>query len=287
MIKYNNSTFNENLALEISEILKREINEGINLNDIAIIAPTWYGLFPLAQKLRVLLPEIEFDAPSISPIKYDPQNIYFLIARILFTRFIYNNKIRKKDAREILEILKYDYKIGIQDDVDYLDILYIINSIEIINDDGITTLKNAIEKVFKFLEINFMDIELLHETYTLFFEKINSRINKYELLYNFESIEKNFRRKEGIVINTIHGVKGEEYDTVIAFDLLTGILPNRRYLKDGKYSKQTKEETDKLLYVLCSRAKRKLFLFAQANKKFNNEVYRPTINLEPIKFEYD
>lgn len=292
LIKYNNSILKESLISEISDILKKEINDGINLNDIAIIAPTWYGLYPLASKLREVLPEIKFDAPSISPIKYDPQNIFFLVARILFTRFTYNNKIRKKDAKEIIDILKYDYKVGIQEDVDYLDILYSINSTEIINDDGITTLKNAIEKVFEFLEINFINIELLYETYKLFFEKIDFRINKYKLPYNFESIEKNFRRKEGIVINTIHGVKGEEYDTVIAFDLLTGILPHRNYNRNGNYSKKEKEEADKLLYVLCSRAKRKMFLFAQANKLYRNETnkyekYNPTINLESIKFEYD
>lgn len=292
LIKYNNSILKENLISEMSDILKKEIDDGINLNDIAIIAPTWYGLYPLASKLGEVLPEIKFDAPSISPIKYDPQNIFFLIARILFTRFTYNNKIRKKDANEIIDILKYDYKVGIKEDVDYLDILYSINSTEIIIEDGITTLKNAIEKVFKFLEINFIDIELLYNTYKLFFEKIDFRINKYKLSYNFESIEKNFRRKEGIVINTIHGVKGEEYDTVIAFDLLNGIIPYRKYNRNGNYSKQEKEDANKLLYVLCSRAKRKLYLFAQANKCYRNEngeyeKCNPTIGLDSIVFKYD
>ena len=41
-------------------------------------------LFDLSGKLRLLLPDISFDAPDISPIKYNPMNPLFLIAKLLF-----------------------------------------------------------------------------------------------------------------------------------------------------------------------------------------------------------
>lgn len=41
-----------------------------------------------------------------------------------------------------------------------------------------------------------------------------------------ESFKQCFKEKEGVVINTFHGVKGEEYTTVIAFGLLYGYVPH-------------------------------------------------------------
>jgi len=35
-----------------------------------------------------------------------------------------------------------------------------------------------------------------------------------------------FKESMGVVINTCHGVKGEEYETVIAFGMLNGHIPN-------------------------------------------------------------
>jgi DNA helicase-2/ATP-dependent DNA helicase PcrA len=34
-----------------------------------------------------------------------------------------------------------------------------------------------------------------------------------------------FKHEEGVVVNTCHGIKGEEFDTVIAFGLLHGKIP--------------------------------------------------------------
>lgn len=35
-----------------------------------------------------------------------------------------------------------------------------------------------------------------------------------------------FRERTGITVSTIHGVKGAEYDVVIAFGLLQGMVPH-------------------------------------------------------------
>ena len=44
-----------------------------------------------------------------------------------------------------------------------------------------------------------------------FFDEIQSRVKKYSLATDFESISKYFGDKNGVVISTLHGVKGEEY----------------------------------------------------------------------------
>jgi superfamily I DNA/RNA helicase len=99
-----------------------------------------------------------------------------------------------------------------------------------------------------------------------FFEKINSRVTEHKLPYDCDAMERSFKEKTGIVINTIHGVKGEEYTTVIAFDLLNGHLPHWDYIIERNLKSLRHEETNKMLYVLCSRAKENLYLFSETGR---------------------
>ena len=97
-----------------------------------------------------------------------------------------------------------------------------------------------------------------------------------------------FKEKDGVVINTIHGVKGEEYNTVIAFGLLEGHLPHWDYIYKEDLQCKRASETNKLLYVLCSRAKQNLFLFSERGRltQKGNE-YIKTKELGEIKFDYN
>ena len=71
-------------------------------------------------------------------------------------------------------------------------------------------------------------------------------------------------------MNTIHGVKGEEYNTVIAFGLLHGYVPNWNDII--RKSDCGRSASMKLLYVLCSRAKENLYLISESGRttKSNN-----------------
>ena len=100
-----------------------------------------------------------------------------------------------------------------------------------------------------------------------FFEKIDSRVKQYKLPTDYDSISKYFRDKRGVVISTIHGVKGEEYTTVIAVSLLNGYLPHWDYIYQPDKKPLRKTETLKLLYVLCSRAKQNIYLFSETGRK--------------------
>ena len=64
-----------------------------------------------------------------------------------------------------------------------------------------------------------------------------------------------FLREEGVVVSTIHGVKGEEYTTVIATGLLNGYLPHWDYIMKPEKQSLRKTETLKLLYVLSRTSK--------------------------------
>ena len=118
-----------------------------------------------------------------------------------------------------------------------------------------------------------------------FFSKIASRVKKYSISTDYESVCKYFKRRKGVVINTIHGVKGEEYTTVIAFGLLNGYLPNWEYIIDSQKQLIRKNETCKMLYVLCSRAKKNLYLFSERGHKAkkSGSEYTATDELSLIK----
>lgn len=240
----------------------------------------------MANRLRKLLPDNNFDAPDISPIKYDPLNIFFLIAKLLFTQKSGHRLLRRKEADEILAIIQEDYGFIISDKINKLDILKAINSTKFIEHNGILTLDNTIKNVLKLLNIQLES--KLEETYTQFFEKINSRVKEHELLYDCEAMVRCFKEKKGIVINTIHGVKGEEYTTVVGFDLLNGHLPHWDYIMKPELKALKNEETNKMLYVLCSRSKENLYLFSERGRLTNSGTpYRMTEELANCHFCYD
>ena len=78
----------------------------------------------------------------------------------------------------------------------------------------------------------------------------------------------NGKERKGVVINTIHGVKGEEYTTMIGFSLLHGIIPNWKITREFICH----DETCKLLYVMCSRAKKNLYF---SEKGYFTRGYNP------------
>lgn len=100
-------------------------------------------------------------------------------------------------------------------------------------------------------------------------------------------MKKMFNSKQGIVVNTCQGVKGEEFHTVIAFGLLRGYLPNWKEII-GKTRENEIEESNKLLYVICSRAKKNLFLFSEIGRRtLKGSSYEVNYQLNLIDFSYN
>ena len=159
-----------------------------------------------------------------------------------------------------------NFRITVPDDIQSYDVLSAVNCCRHIDADGITCLEAAIEKVFALLNIRISKEASLSELKESFFDEIQSRAKKHSLATDFESISKYFGDKNGVVISTLHGVKGEEYTTVIAAGLLNGYLPHWDYIMNPTKKLCRRNETCKLLYVLCSRAKKNLYLFSECGR---------------------
>lgn len=284
---YNNTINKTDLFEGIAEIVKRQISRGIPENEICIIAPQWWLLFPLSKQMNILLPDVKFDAPNITPIKYDPMNVFFLFARLLFTEPGKKTWIRKKIANEIVKILSEEYKIELHEKVDTYMILKVVNSLLCEEENGLDYLQRSIIKFFHIFGVDLSQEQFLQRSYESFIAKINDRVQRYDLSTSIDTFKQCFKEKEGVVINTFHGVKGEEYDTVIAFGILNGYIPHWDTII--RQSKQYREdETKKLLYVVCSRAKKNLYLFSeQGRTTAKGNPLTSTDEMIAIEFEFD
>ena len=96
-------------------------------------------------------------------------------------------------------------------------------------------------------------------------------------------LEKCFEEKHGVVISTIHGVKGEEYNTVIAFGLLNGYIPHWNDIYGGDRIRAAY----KLLYVLGSRAKENLYLISETGRTTQKgALYTATDEVVNVEWDY-
>lgn len=284
---YDNTINKSELFEKIACIVKDELSKGIPETEICIIAPQWWLLFPLSKKMKELLPDVKFDAPDITPIKYDPMNIFYLISKLLFTESGKRITSRKRVANEIIEILTEEYKIRLSEQIDSYRVLKVINSIYPTNENGIAYLQEAISKFLVGIGIELSIEASLYKAYEDFMERIKDRVKNNHLSTDIDVFRQCFKEKEGVVINTFHGVKGEEYTTVIAFGILKGYIPHWDIIINKPIDYQ-KNETKKLLYVVCSRAKKNLFLFSEQGR--TTQKGAPLVSTDEIleiDYEYD
>lgn len=288
IIKYNTNVTKDNVYSEIADIINVQINNGIKEKEICVIAPQWYQIYPLSNRLKSILPTIKFDAPNVSPFKINPMNPFYLMAKLLFMEAGIRVSMRKRIAAEIINIFKTDYQVFIPEIFDEYNLLKILNAVPINYEDGVEMYKDAVSTIINTLKIDSTSEKSLLETYNSFMNEVTERIKKNNIPFNYMACCNCFKEKEGVVVNTIHGIKGEEYTTVIAFDLLNGHLPHWDYIMD-KHKKAYREvETKKLLYVLCSRAKQNLYLFSERGRKTKNGYeYTATDELTCVDYVYD
>lgn len=284
---YDNTVDKSELFDKIAYIVNEELSKGIPDNEICIIAPQWWLLFPLSKKMKELLPNVKFDAPDITPIKCDPMNVFYLIAKLLFTESGQKIGLRKRIANEVIEILTEEYKICLSDKLDNYKVLKVINSITETDENGVIYLEKAIKKFLIGVGVDLSIETRLHKAYEDYIVKIQDRVKNNHLSTDVDVFKQCFKEKEGVVINTFHGVKGEEYTTVIAFGILNGYIPHWNTIRN-RTKDYREDETKKLLYVVCSRAKKNLFLFSEQGRTTQKGIpLTSTDEIISIDYKYD
>lgn len=263
---------------KIKEIVEYNINTlGIDPSEICILAPWWSHLAPLAQRLGDKLPNISVDGVRASAFWDVKNNVWYKISRLAFTEpSIELYRKRLFWAQEFLDQITQDfgYVNNLIAPIDLLDASNEIRSILaekwIGNQRAELYLRDFFEKIIEYMEVKPSVLNMLKESMNLFFEGFRRKVEfvKNVDIGSLEACRKVFNPGRGIKISTIHGVKGEEYDTVILFAALDGCIPHYMVPAD-----KAENNAKKLLYVTASRARKNLWIISEKQKFYGS--YKP------------
>lgn len=288
IITYDEVTHKDNLVEQVSNHIEYSVQTlGIIEKEICVIAPWWMHLAALTRNLVSRLPEYNFDGPGLVPFSRDIDNFWFKLTQIILTEpspNMYVKRIRwATDILNDLELAQIDiYSISPK------QLLRSINSISIEEDDGMSYLRLFFDALFGELTIDFTQAKMLKEHYDAFFKSSENRIDRLKkenalFTTDIEAFRKSFKPRTGIKVSTIHGVKGGEYDVVISFGLLQGLVPN--------FSDPSIESAKKLLYVIGSRARKNLHIISERGRTTGYGRYKvereSTEALSQLMYAYD
>jgi DNA helicase II / ATP-dependent DNA helicase PcrA len=291
-IFFNHTIEKSNLYKEIANIIRREIRSGIKPHDICVIAPRWEFLTSISKKLKEMLPNVPFEASGLTPLPRNKDNFWYKLSQLFLTipsPEIYQSRIRW--SKQILEELNsYTGAALSTDSNDCRKFLKLINSIRIDEQEGILYLEKAFTVLFQKMDIDLHEHTSLADQWNSFFSGIQDRYSSEEFKDVPDDIDyykKMMEPSKGVVINTCHGVKGEEFETVIAFGLLWGYVPHWNSIIRQPNS-TANSASNKLLYVISSRAKKNLYLIAEEGRLTGSRrPYEINHQLSSIEFEFD
>ena len=284
-VSYNRLVAHEDLQDELVRLIQKSLAEGHAPEEICVVAPWWILLASTTRKLVALLPEQEFDGPGLVPISNDPDNFWFKLSKILLTESSPQMLVRRmRWAKEVIANLE---DLGVDTSgITQRSLLRETNSLKITETDGLAYLDRAFVGLFDRLEINLNSFPGLLEHREAFFASSQARLERLHnsgaaYITDLSFFKKVFRERSGITVSTIHGVKGAEFDVVIAFGLLQGMVPHFSDV-DGDVA------ASKLLYVLASRARKNLHLISEAGRSRGRRgAYGPTEALLRYDFDYN
>jgi superfamily I DNA/RNA helicase len=259
---------------------------GIAPHEVCVLAPQWVHLASMTRKLVAALPEYSFDGPGMVPFSRDIDNFWYKLSKVVLTQASPQMYVRR--ARWIGEVLQALSDSGA--DITKLSrksLLRDCNSIVIVEEDGLLYLEQFFDALFARIGIEFRTTPALLEHYVAFFESSRIRVQRLQnegaaYLADIATFRKVFEARKGITVSTIHGVKGAEYDAVIAYALLEGMVPNFN-------DPAPQASANKLLYVIGSRARKNLHLIAERGRMRGggHGEYEPTAVLNECVFVYD
>ncbi len=287
-ITFNSTILVENIIDEISKLILFNINEEkISPNEICIAAPQWVHLASITRQLMIKMPDYSFDGPGMAPFSRDIENFWYKLSRIVLTEpspYMYTRRLRwSRELLNDLDLAGFDVS-----ELSSKRLLKICNSIKVDETDGLTHLEIFFDEVSSLLSININTYPTLIEHYDSFFNSSRKRIDRLvkegnEFIGDIENFRKVFKQREGITVSTVHGVKGEEYDTMIGFAILDDYIP---HFSDANGN----ENSRKMLYVLASRARKNLHIISEKGRAINYykpEGKTPTPSLLKYGYEYD
>ena len=288
-IEFNDRIDKNELGNEIARIIRLRLAMGLSADEIAVLVPQWRLVMPIARTLRRLLPDVDFDASGMTPMSRNRENLWYKVSRLFLSEP--GPRLHLARHRWSLELIdRFSVNIGhdLLDNVrDERHLLKLINSIKCNEEEGLPFLRDCFDQFLQRLGIELNNFPQLKVDQDIYFEALQQRLdNDSELPTDTASFKRFYKEMTGVVINTCVGVKGEEFDTVIAFGLLYGYVPHWSTIIQGLGDPYT--EARKMLYVICSRAKENLYLYSETGRETRTRnPYRTTEQLNAAICDYD
>jgi len=288
MITFNNTIKHTDIVNEIARLIQLSLEKGIPEDEICVLVPQWWLMTSISKKLRLLLPDVHFDASGLAPMSKNRENLWYKLSRLFLTQpspKIYSARYRW--ASELIDLFRNQTNTQFKEE--YLEprnLLRLINSIKSDEAEGIDYLIDCFDQFLEIVEIDYYKFPQLVENRDLFFKNIEARLNdpEFKVPSDTESFKSFYREMTGVIINTCVGVKGEEFETVIAYGLLNGYIPHWNEIFSGNATDASK----KLMYVICSRAKTNLHLISEKGRTTKKgQELEITPELKDKVFDYD
>lgn len=288
LITLNSTIESSKIVGEIARLIQMSLDKGIPEDEICVLVPQWWLITSVSKKLRATLPHVNFDASGLAPMSRNRENIWYKLSRLFLTEpnpKIYSSRYRW--AGELIDNFRIHTNTEFTEQYRIeRNLLRLINSISSTETEGIDYLIDCFDQFMDAVGINYEEYPSLVENRKLFFDSLESRLNDPEFKFPSDtlSFKSFYREMTGVIINTCVGVKGEEFETVIAYGLLYGYIPHWNEVFSGNATEASK----KLMYVICSRAKTNLHLISETGrttKKGDALVMTP--ELASKTFEYD
>jgi superfamily I DNA/RNA helicase len=292
IITFDNQTVDlDDLSSAIAARIAAAIRDGVPTHEICVVAPRWTQVRAIARRLVNELPEVDFDAPGLSPLHSSRENFWFKIARLLLTLpSPKRSRTRLRWAKEALSDLRAIAGISLPEMIETpRRLLRLLNRLTSDETEGLAYLRDVFKQFLDLIKLDVETCVALKEAYNGFFGKAEKHLTSASeaLPTDVESFRRLFSHPAGVVVSTCHGVKGEEYETLIAFGLLRGFVPHWNAIFGGDDNLATDMES-KLLYVICSRAKRRLHIISESGRRTKKKrPYETSYLLSGIDFEFD
>lgn len=284
-VTYNQKVTRNDVHDEIVRLIRASLANGHSPENICVLAPQWVLLASTTRKLVAMLPDQQFDGPGLVPFSNNFDNFWFKVSKVLLT-----------DSSPILLVRRMRWANDVIKDLDSFGVdtktltprtlLRETNALTIDETDGLRYLDQAFNDLLKRLDISQEIHPMLLTHREAFFSSSAARIERLQkegatYINQVSFFKKVFRERTGITVSTIHGVKGAEFDVVIAFGLLEGMVPHFNEA-NGHVA------ASKLLYVLSSRARKNLHLISESGRQRGRYgVYTSTELLAACNFSYD
>lgn len=291
-ITLNEEVSKDTLGVHISRLITHYLKNGISEKEICVLAPSWRLVAPIGRKLKQILPDVSFDASGLSPFRNNRENFWYRIARLFLVVPSPNMYIlRHRWAGEVIVELRYIAKGDLLDQYNNpKKILKLINSITSDEEHGIDYLKEVFKKLITAIGVKLESNEYLKSHWDSFFESAQKILDSDDydgIPSDIRTFKRMFKRRTGVVVNTCHGVKGEEYEVVISYGALNGMIPNWDVIINGTQA-EADDSAKKLLYVIASRAKRYLHFIAERGRRTQSRnPYVTTNQITGIPYKYD